>query len=162
MEVDYERMVASSTTTGESLQRENPEGVAINKAGGSGEGRSRATVWAVVAALIAAGLSVFGLAVSRAHIRVDGDKQFARAGYCSVPGNTAADESALQPGTFLNLTVGEPATNRHYTGALPANFIEGIGLTCAGAPAGYVRHGFAADADHVGTGIYPYYLPGRP
>jgi len=123
----------------------------------SGVGRSGATRWGVVLALVLAGLSVFLLAVLLVDVDVRGAGQFARAGYCSVSGNTAADGSALQPGTFLDLVVGEPATNGHYTGAAPANFVKGIGLTCASPPAGYIRQGFASGAGEVGSGVYPYY-----
>lgn len=123
----------------------------------SGVGRSGATRWGVVLALVLAGLSVFLLAVRLVDVDVRGAGEFARAGYCSVSGNTAADGSALQPGTFLDLVVGEPATNGHYTGAAPANFVKGIGLTCARPPAGYVRQGFASGAGEVGSGVYPYY-----
>jgi hypothetical protein len=116
-------------------------------------------MWAVVLVLVLAGLSVFLLAVLLQDVHVSGADQFARAGYCSVSGNTAVDGSALQPGTFLDLVVGEPATNGHYTGATPANFVKGLGLTCGSPPAGYIRRGFASDAEHVGSGIYPYYVP---
>lgn len=109
--------------------------------------------------LVLAGVSVFLVAVSSTQVHVGRSQQFSRAGYCSVEGNTAVDGSPLQPGTFLNLVVGEPARDGHYTGATPANFIKGIGLTCGGPPAGYVRNGFAADAAHIGSGIYPYYAP---
>jgi hypothetical protein len=126
----------------------------------SGGGRSRATMWGVVLVLTAAGLSVFVLAVFLDKVDVRGAGQFARAGYCSVSGNTTGDGSPLQPGTFLDLVVGEPATNGHYTGAAPANFVKGIGLTCSGPPAGFVRHGFASGAGRVGSGVYPYYAPG--
>ena len=109
--------------------------------------------------LVLAGLTVFLLAVSLADVNLRGAGQFARAGYCSVAGNTAADGSALQPGTFLDLVVGEPVTNGHYAGAAPANFVKGIGLTCASPPTGYVRNGFASGAGQIGSGVYPYYAP---
>jgi hypothetical protein len=112
-----------------------------------------------VVLLVLTGLSIFLLAVSLEDIHVNGSRQFARAGYCSVSGNTAADGSPLNPGTFLDLLVGEPDNDGHYSGATLAILVKGIGLTCAGPPAGYVRHGFAADATHVGTGSYPYYVP---
>jgi hypothetical protein len=119
-------------------------------------------MWGVVLVLVLAGLSVFLLAIVLDDVQVSGAGQFARAGYCSVSGNTTVDGSSLQPGTFLDLVAGEPATNGHYSGATPANFVKGIGLTCAGPPAGYVRQDFAADAEHIGSGIYPYYAPGGP
>ena len=128
------------------------------------EGWSKVT-WSIVLVLVVAGLAAYLLVVvfNADHVSFDADygggAQFARAGYCSVPGNTAVDGSPLQPGTFLDLVVGEPAKDSHYTGATPANFIKGTGLTCSVPPTGYVQHGFAADAQHIGTGIYPYYVP---
>jgi len=122
-------------------------------------GRSRATMWGLVLLLVLAGLTVFLLAALVVDVDVRGAGQLARAGYCSVSGNTAADGSALEPGTFFDLVVGEPATNGHYTGAVPANFVKGMGLTCASPPAGSVRNGFASGAGQVGSGVYPYYVP---
>jgi hypothetical protein len=109
--------------------------------------------------LVVGGFSVFVLAVLLDHPRVSGSHQFARAGYCSVAGDTAIDGSPISPGTFLDLVVGEPAKDGHYTGAVPANFVQGVGLTCTSPPVGYVRRGVAADAEHIGSGIYPYYVP---
>ena len=117
-------------------------------------------MWLLVTALVAAGLLVFGLAVSRVTVTINGDRQFARAAYCSVPGNQSADGTPLQPGTFLNLVVGEPESNVNYAGAGAANFVEGVGLTCSAPPPGYIRDGFAGDEHHVTPGIYPYYRPG--
>jgi hypothetical protein len=125
----------------------------------TGTGRSRAEMWGVVLVLVLAGLSVFVLAVILDGVDVRGAGVFARAGYCSVSGNTTGAGSSLQPGTFLDLVVGEPATNGHYTGATPANFVKGIGLTCADPPAGYVSNGFASGAGQAGSGVYPYYVP---
>jgi hypothetical protein len=113
----------------------------------------------LVLVLVVAGLSVFLVTVWLDNVHPGGSRQFARAGYCSVAGDTGVDGSPLAPGTFLDLVVGEPAKDGHYTGAVPANFVQGVGLTCGSPPAGYVRRGFAADAEHIGTGIYPYYAP---
>jgi hypothetical protein len=109
--------------------------------------------------LVVAGLSMFMVAVLLDDVHAGGSRQFARAGYCSVAGDMTDDGSALAPGTFLDLIVGEPENDWHYTGAVPANFVKGDGLTCSGPPVGYVRDGFAADAQHIGTGIYPFYVP---
>ena len=79
-----------------------------------------------------------------------------RGGYCSVAGNTYPDGKPIAPGTFLDLQLGQPATDPHYTGATPANYIQGKGLTCDPPPAGYVRDGFAGSPD-VPSGIYPYF-----
>lgn len=119
--------------------------------------RSTTAMWGSVLALMLVGLSVFVIAVLVVDVEVRKAGAAGRAGYCSVPGNTAADGTALQPGTFLDLLIGEPTTNGHYTGAAPANFIEGIGLSCGSPPAGYVRHGIATGAGLEGAGIYPFY-----
>jgi hypothetical protein len=117
-------------------------------------------MWLLVAALVTAGLLVFGLAVRRTHFIINSAHQFARAAYCSVPGNLSIDGTPLEPGTFLDLTVSAPESNSHYSGAVPANFVEGMGLTCSPRPPGYVRDGFAGAANQVSPGIYPYYRPG--
>jgi len=117
-------------------------------------------MWLLVAALVAAGLLVFGVAVSYTSFSINSAQQFARAGYCSVPGNLSVDGTPLQPGTFLDLIVGEPEWNGHYAGAAPANFVQGAGVTCSPPPPGYVRDGFAGAENQVAAGIYPYYRPG--
>jgi len=116
-----------------------------------------ALMWLLVTGLVAAGLLVFGLAVWRVHVTINGDLQFTRASYCSVPGNVSADGRRLLPGTFLDLVVGEPDSNGRYAGAGPANFVEGVGLTCSAPPPSFIRDGFAGDVQHVTPGIYPYY-----
>jgi hypothetical protein len=118
------------------------------------------TIWLLVTALVAAGLLVFGVAVSQSDVSVSGAPEFARAGYCSVAGNLSADGTPLQQGTFLDLFVGDPGSNGRYAGAVPANFVEGLGLTCSAPPPGYIHDGFAGDEHHVTPGIHPYYRPG--
>ena len=61
-------------------------------------------------------------------------------------------------GAFLNLLFQQPLRDPAYEGAVPASFVEGVGLTC-GVPPGYRRRGFAGDAQGVPPGIYPYYVP---
>jgi hypothetical protein len=74
-----------------------------------------------------------------------------RAGYCSVQGNTRyADGSAITPGTFLDLVDGQVRGDDHYLGAVPASYLEGVGITCDALPSNYVRDGWAAD-------FYPRY-----
>lgn len=80
-----------------------------------------------------------------------------RAGYCAVDGDTWADGSAIATGTFLNLAIGQPSTDAHYTGAVAANFVEGKGITCDAAPAGYTRQSVSTTTMDVGDGFYPYY-----
>jgi hypothetical protein len=58
-----------------------------------------------------------------------------RFGYCSVSGNTQPDGSPIAAGTFLNLVLGQPGFDPHYTGAYPSFYIEGVGITCS-TPAG--------------------------
>ena len=59
----------------------------------------------------------------------------AREAYCSVAGNTTPDGTVLAPGTFLNLLAGQPNSDKHYTGAVPAYWVQGTGLTCSLSPA---------------------------
>jgi hypothetical protein len=99
---------------------------------------------------------MFATAVAFANVRAGNSAAFVRAGYCSVSGNSAQDGTPLQPGTFLDLTVGAPAVDGHYAGALPASFVAGVGLTCGGPPAGYVQDGFVDGSGQRG-GNYPYY-----
>lgn len=58
-----------------------------------------------------------------------------RIAYCSVSGNTMPNGAPLAPGTFLNLLAGQPASDKHYTGAVPAWYVQGVGLTCELTPA---------------------------
>jgi hypothetical protein len=60
-------------------------------------------------------------------------------------------------GTFLELSPNQPATDPRYAGAVPANFVDGLGITCASPPAGYVQDGLAPASLGVPPGIYPYY-----
>jgi hypothetical protein len=83
------------------------------------------------------------------------------AGYCAVAGDTHPfTGAAIPPGTFLDLDYGQPASDPHYKGAVPANFVQGQGITCSPPPAGYVQKGFAGDAQQVPSFLYPYYVPG--
>lgn len=82
------------------------------------------------------------------------------AGYCSVAGDVnPVTGLPIWPGTFLNLDSGQVATDPSYAGAAPANFVAGLGITCAPPPAGDVQNGFATDADDVPGGFYPYFAP---
>lgn len=82
----------------------------------------------------------------------------ARAAYCSAAGNThGSTGAALVPGTFLDLEYGQPATDSHYTGATPARYVQGKGLTCDNAPAGYTASGTAGAAQSTVGGIYAYW-----
>ncbi len=58
-----------------------------------------------------------------------------RFGYCSVAGDTWPDGTPIMPGTFLNLLLDQPSMDSHYTGAIPAYYVEGVGITCSLTPA---------------------------
>ena len=83
----------------------------------------------------------------------------ARAGYCSVKGNTTPAGVAIVPGTFLNLLFEQPATDTRYTAATIAIFVWGKGITCDPPPVGHTLQGKATQADHVAADLYPYYKP---
>jgi hypothetical protein len=68
-----------------------------------------------------------------------------RVGYC-----TAA-------GAFIDLEQGQPAADSHYTGAVPAIFVQGKGITCDPPPAGYTKQGKASPALDVPAGVYDYW-----
>lgn len=106
--------------------------------------------------LVAVGVAVFAVGVAFANVHAGNSAAFVRAGYCSVPGDTDETGALLQPGTFLDLTVGAPSVDGHYAGAVPATFVQGAGLSCGNPPGGYVREGFVDGGGHKG-GIYPYY-----
>ena len=84
----------------------------------------------------------------------------ARGAYCSVAGNSNPfSGAAITPGTFLNLEAGQADTDSHYTGATPAIFVKGTGLTCDPPPPGYIRSGFADDRVDMAGGLYPLWIP---
>jgi hypothetical protein len=84
----------------------------------------------------------------------------ARVGYCAAAGNTNASTGApIPPGTFLNLEQGQPATDSHYTGATPAVYVMGQGLTCGPVPAGYAARGVAPSSLNVPADTYTLYAP---
>ena len=81
-----------------------------------------------------------------------------RVGYCAAAGNTNPFTGvAIAPGTFLNLLQDQPATDSNYTGATPALFVQGIGITCDAPPAGDTKQGKAPPALGVPTGFYDYW-----
>jgi hypothetical protein len=67
---------------------------------------------------------------------------------CAAAAAAAAEPARLPPppargayclnGKFLDLQLGQPALDPRYTGAIPALYYQGIGLTCDPLPAGYV------------------------
>jgi hypothetical protein len=87
----------------------------------------------------------------------------ARRSYCSVAGNTnPVTGAALRRGTFLNLEAGQPAVDPHYEGAVPANFLEGIGTSC-GLPHGFRATGLTVGQGGLGTpGFYRFYAKHEP
>jgi hypothetical protein len=87
------------------------------------------------------------------------DANIGHIGYCSVSGNTRPDGSEIPAGTFLTLIANQPRTDPHYSGAYPAIFVQGIGITCSAPPAGYVQDGFAPESLHVPGNVYAYWVP---
>jgi hypothetical protein len=89
---------------------------------------------------------------------VNGPPAAGRLGYCSVAGNTRpATGAALPPGTLLDLAEGRPASDPHYTGAVPAEYVRGMGVTCA-VPHGYAATGLTVGSGGLGdAGFYPFY-----
>lgn len=86
----------------------------------------------------------------------------AREAYCSVAGNTNPfSGSPIAPGTFLDLLAGQANTDSHYTGAVPAFWVEGVGLTCSLTPAQAALA--AASSQRVGAAGDPEIpIPGIP
>jgi len=77
------------------------------------------------------------------------------AGYCSVLGNSNPFTAApYAPGTFLNLVFGQNLTDPHYQGAVPAIFVEGIGITCDPPPVGFSFDG-KTFVNEQGDGGFP-------
>jgi len=97
----------------------------------------------------------------------------AREAYCSVAGDTNPfTGTPIAPGTFLNLLAGQAATDMHYTGAVPAWWVQGVGLTCSLTPsqaalaaASTQRVGAAGDPETPIAGIPDYaiytYVPAK-
>jgi hypothetical protein len=83
-----------------------------------------------------------------------------RAGYCAVTGNTTPAGEPIRAGLFLELKLGQPGWDYHYAGAVPANYVEGMGITCSAPPAGYTLQGTAPESLGVPGGVYPYYVKG--
>ena len=101
-----------------------------------------------------------GFKLNLAAVLDSGSAQIPYAGYCSAAGNTWPDGTAIVPGTFLYLVYQQPATDAHYTGATPAIYVKGKGITCDPPPAGYAQQGYAGNDLSVPDGLYPYYAPG--
>jgi hypothetical protein len=80
-----------------------------------------------------------------------------RIAYCAAVGDTSPDGGTIEAGTFLDLRAGQPDNDPRYSGATPALFVEGEGLTCD-APPGFTANGETVGYDGAGsTGPYPYY-----
>jgi hypothetical protein len=108
----------------------------------------------------AAANTVFFFPVWLDNVRIVGEANVQHIGYCSVSGNTWPNGDPIPPGTFLQLITDQPKNDFHYTGAQPAIFVQGMGITCDSPPAGYVQQGYATDDMHVPGGVYPLYVPG--
>jgi fasciclin domain-containing protein len=81
----------------------------------------------------------------------------ARVGYCAVAGNTLPSGAPVRPGRFLNLRDGQPEADFHYAGAVIANYLEGVGITCLTPSSGFKQEGTAPGNKHVPAGTYPYW-----
>ncbi len=80
-----------------------------------------------------------------------------RGGYCSVAGDTWADGTPIEVGTFLNLVDGQNGTDESFAGATPAFYLEGLGISCD-VPAGYTAtHETVGYDGHGDPGSYVYY-----
>ena len=86
----------------------------------------------------------------------------AREAYCSVAGNTNPfTGDPIPAGTFLNLLAGQANTDKHYTGDVPAWYVQGVGLTCSLTPAQAALA--AASTQRVGAAGDPEIpIPGVP
>ena len=57
----------------------------------------------------------------------------------------------LGVGAFLNLEYGQPGTGDHYTGATPAFWVEGVGITCDLSPSqAAIAAASTAMVNHIG------------
>ena len=86
-----------------------------------------------------------------------GSFEGSRSGYCSVAGNTWADGTRIQTGTFLNLVDGQNSADGSFAGATPALYLEGLGISCD-VPRGYTAtHETVGYSGHGDPGPYLYY-----
>ena len=76
--------------------------------------------------------------------------------YCSAPGDTDLNGNPLVPGTSLNLLLGQPLVDDHYTGSTPGFWIPGLGVTCSlTAQQAALAAASTTKVNHVGgTGDY--------
>jgi YVTN family beta-propeller protein len=90
---------------------------------------------------IAVGSEPYGIAITPAPIASGSSPAPPRRmGYCSVAGDTTPSGTPIPAGTFLNLVPDQPATTPEYAGAVPANNLQAIGISCD-VPPGYVATG---------------------
>jgi hypothetical protein len=92
-------------------------------------------------ALVAAGVAA--LVVSGSALAAD-HAPLPRVGYCL-------------DGEFVNLALGQPKVDLTYEGAVLANYVAGVGLTCKAPPAGYVTVTTAPDEFGVPGRLYLYW-----
>jgi hypothetical protein len=103
--------------------------------------RSRA---ARLMALAATG--VVALAGAGSALAANDEAPLPRVGYCLE-------------GTFVNLALGQPLVDPMYEGAVVANYVAGVGLTCKAPPPGYVTVTTAPDEFGVPGRLYLYWQP---
>lgn len=102
------------------------------------------------------------LGCSSCRLRVGGRRAHPeQIAYCTVPGNTWPDGSAIRVNTFVTLLFGQVDSDPHYKGAVVANYVKGMGLTCDQVPIGYTLQGTTnvENAPETHADIYPYYAP---
>ena len=61
----------------------------------------------------------------------------------------------------VDLAGGQPGSDPHFSGATPADYIQGEGITCDQPPAGWTQQGWAGYAGRtVGPGaVYQFFAP---
>ncbi len=84
-----------------------------------------------------------------------------RAGYCAAEGNTDPYTGApIRAGRFMDLELEQVLSDESYAGATPANYVDGVGITCGPIPQGFVQQGFAPESLGVPANTYPFYKKG--
>jgi hypothetical protein len=79
-----------------------------------------------------------------------------RYGFCSAPGNTWPDGTPIAAGTFLNLPLTQPLTDKHYAGAVPAYYVQDIGITCSLTPSQAALAASSTQKAGGGGDVNPY------
>ncbi|MCZ7588881.1 MAG: hypothetical protein M5U27_08540 [Gaiella sp.] len=91
-------------------------------------------------------VGVVALAGAGSALAADNPAPLPRVGYCLS-------------GKFVNLALGQPLVDPMYEGAVVANYIKGVGITCKAPPPGWVSVTTAPDEFGVPGRLYPYWVP---